>query len=139
MLSVLLVAGALVAAALALWLAFERWKSRYTLEVRQDAIQRSQSVTVGKVTEQLVPFLPGFPYNPKDARFLGAPVDFVVFDGLTDGDVRQVVFVEVKTGSAQLGVRERLIRDAVQAGKVDWLELRLPSRVPGPGAGQGVG
>ena len=134
MLNVLLVAGALVLAALAAWLAFERWKARYTLAVRQDAVLRSQSVTVGKVTEQLVPFLPGFPFNPKDARFLGAPVDLVVFDGLSDADVRQVVFVEVKTGSAQLSARERLIRDAVQAGRVDWLELRLPPgrAVPGP-------
>lgn len=123
----LLLAGALALAALALWLAFERWKARYTLAVRQDAIRQSQAVTVGKVTEQLVPFLPDFPFNPKDARFLGTPVDFVVFDGLSDGDVRRVAFVEVKTGGSGLSARERRVRDAVQAGQVGWLELRLPS------------
>jgi predicted Holliday junction resolvase-like endonuclease len=135
----LLVAGALVLAALAALLAFERWKTRYTLVVRQDAIQRSQSVTTGKVFEQLVPYLPDFRFNPKDARFLGSPVDFVVFDGLSEGSVRRVVFVEVKTGLAGLSTRERRVRDAVQAGQVDWFELRLPSELPGPDAGQGGG
>ena len=72
-------------AALALAVAFLLWKARYTRAVRQDAIQRSLAVTAGKVLEQLVPYLPAFPFNPKDVRFLGSPVDFVVFDGLSDG------------------------------------------------------
>lgn len=102
------------------------WKAAYTRAVRQDAIQRSLAVTTGKVYEQLVPFLPDFDFNPKDARFLGSPVDFVVFDGLSDGAVRRIVFVEVKTGAADLSARERRVRDAVQGGQVEWLEMRLP-------------
>jgi len=34
--------------------------------------------------------------NPKDARFLGTPLDFIVFDGLDEGEVRRIVFVEVR-------------------------------------------
>src|ERR671924_1600066 len=75
----------------------QRWKARYTQAIRQDAVQRSQAVTTGKVHEQLVPYLPEFGFNPKDARFLGSPVDLVVFDGLSAGDVQRVVFLEVKT------------------------------------------
>ena len=80
--------------------------------------------------EQLVPYLPDFPFNPKDARFLGSPVDFVVFDGLSDGggDVRRIVFVEVKTGDAELSTRERRVRDAVRGGQVQWLEWRVAER-----------
>jgi predicted Holliday junction resolvase-like endonuclease len=48
----------------------------------------------------------------------------VVFDGLSDGDVTRIVFVEVKTGDAALSSRERRIRDAVQASRVEWYELR---------------
>lgn len=107
-------------------LGFLLWKAAYTRAVRQDAIQRSLAVTTGKVYEQLVPFLPDFAFNPKDARFLGSPVDLVVFDGLSDGAVRRIVFVEVKTGGADLSVRERRVRDAVQGGQVEWLEMRLP-------------
>ncbi len=101
------------------------WKAKHTSAIRQDAVQRSQAVTVGKVSEQLVPLLPGFAFNPKDVRFLGSPVDLVVFDGLNDGDVRQVVFVEVKTGSAGLSGRERQVRDAILEKRVRWDELRL--------------
>ena len=111
--------GVLLAAVYVLW-----WKWRYTRALRRDAVQRSEAVTVGKVAEQLVPFFPEFRFNPRDARFLGAPVDLVVFDGLAEGQVRRVVFIEVKTRGSRLTARERLVRDAVEAGRVEWLELR---------------
>jgi predicted Holliday junction resolvase-like endonuclease len=107
------------------WGYLQIWKVRYTRSMRADAVQRSQAVTTGKVFEQIVPHLPDFEFNPKDARFIGSPVDFVVFDGLNDGEVRQVVFVEVKTGRSELTMRERRVRDAVKAGKVAWSELRV--------------
>ena len=107
-------------------LVFLLWKARYTRAVRQDAIQRSLAVTAGKVYEQLVPYLPNFPFNPKDVRFLGSPVDFVVFDGLSDGHITRIVFVEVKTGTADLSTRERRVRDAVQDSRIEWYELRGP-------------
>jgi len=103
------------------------WKARHIGAIRQDAIQRSLAVTVGKVSEQLVPYLPDFHFNPKDVRFLGSPVDLVVFDGLDAGAVRRVIFIEVKTGSSGLSTRERQVRDAVQAGNVEWTELRVPN------------
>ncbi len=103
------------------------WKARHTGAIRQDAIQRSLAVTVGKVSEQLVPYLPDFHFNPKDVRFLGSPVDLVVFDGLDAGAVRRVIFIEVKTGASGLTTRERQVRDAIQAGHVEWTELRVPS------------
>jgi predicted Holliday junction resolvase-like endonuclease len=102
------------------------WKARHTGAIRQDAVQRSQAVTVGKVSEQLLPYLPGFRFNPKDARFLGSPVDLVVFDGLAEGELRGVWFLEVKTGNAALSTRERQVRDAILEKRVGWDELRLP-------------
>ena len=107
------------------WMHFQIWKVRYTGIIREDAVLRSQAVTVGKVHEQLIPYLPAFPYNPKDVRFLGSPIDLVVFDGLADGRVQRIVFLEVKTGGSSLTSRERSVRDAVQAGEVEWAELRV--------------
>src|SRR5213596_4198732 len=107
------------------WLYFLVWRLRYSAAIREDAVQRSLAVTAGKVHEQLIPYLPEFQFNPKDARFLGTPVDLVVFDGLDEGQLRRVVFIEVKTGGATLNVRERQVRDAVQARQVDWIELRV--------------
>lgn len=120
-----LFAGIAIGIAVA-WLFFLLWKARYSAAIRNDAVQRSLAVTSGKVHEQLVPFLPEFGFNPKDARFLGSPVDLVVFDGLSDGNVRRVVFLEVKTGGgAALSSRERQVRDVVEAREVAWAELRV--------------
>ena len=84
-------------------------------ELRQDAVKRSQSVTKGKVAEQIAPYLPGFKYDPRDCRFLGSPVDFVVFDGMAAGRLNQVVFVEIKCGKyARLTQREREVRDILE-------------------------
>src|SRR5258705_10475587 len=71
------------------WLYFLVWKVRYSAAIREDAVQRSLAVTAGKVHEQLVPYLPEFGFNPKDARFLGSPVALVVFDGLSAGGGRR--------------------------------------------------
>lgn len=101
------------------------WKARYTRFIRQDAILRSQATIAGLVHEQLLPILPDFPFNPKDVRFLGSPVDLVVFDGLDAGELRGIVFIEVKTGGAGLSKRERQLRDAVRSGKVGWREMRV--------------
>lgn len=68
----------------------------------------------------------GFCVQPKDARFIGSPVDLVVFDGLDREAVEQIVFIEVKANtSTALTKRERLIRDAILAGKVRWQEIRV--------------
>jgi predicted Holliday junction resolvase-like endonuclease len=106
------------------WVYFLIWKLRYTTLIREDAVQRSQAVTAGKVHEQLIPYLPEFPYNPKDVRFLGSPVDLVVFDGLAEGRLRRIVFLEVKTGGSGLTSRERRVRDTIHAGEVEWAEIR---------------
>ena len=89
--------------------------------IREDAIRKSEAVIRGKVTETLIPFFPDFKYNSKDARFLGTPVDLVVFDGLSEGRMRKVVFIEVKTGrNAGLSSRERMVRDCIRSRRVTY-------------------
>jgi predicted Holliday junction resolvase-like endonuclease len=107
------------------WIYFLGWKARYTAVIREDAVQRSQAVTAGKVYEQLIPYLPVFPYNPKDVRFLGSPIDLVIFDGLAEGRLRRIVFLEIKTGRSGLTQRERCVRDVIHAGDIEWAELRV--------------
>ena len=112
--------------------ALAEWKQREEEAIRQDAIRRSQSVIVGKVTEHMVPFLPDFPWNPKDARFIGSPLDFLVFDGLDEGRLREILFVEVKTASSPLSTREKQIREAVEGRRIGWREIRIDHAVPQP-------
>jgi len=92
---------------------------------RKDAVERSRSVLSGQISEQLAPWLPDFPVNPSDARFIGKPVDFVAFCGADEGAVREIVFIEVKTGRSSLSSVERGVRDAVVQGRVRWVEYRI--------------
>lgn len=105
--------------------ALERWRIEAEEGIRTDAVRRSSAVVSGKVTEHLAPYMEAFPYNPKDARFLGSPVDLIVFDGMNDDALREIVFLEVKSAASSLSTRERRIRDAVLARRVVWREFRV--------------
>ncbi|MGC9311041.1 MAG: Holliday junction resolvase-like protein, partial [Candidatus Aenigmatarchaeota archaeon] len=83
-----------------LWLLIQRIGREK--EIRREAIEKSRVVLEGKFREQLAPLLPEFRYNPTDARFLGSPIDFVVFDGICENGPREVVFIEVKSGKSRL-------------------------------------
>ena len=99
----------------------ERWKQQHEQEIRLDAVQRSSAVTRGKVTEHIVPYLPGFDLNPKDIRFLGTPIDLIAFKGLNDSmEEIEIIFVEVKTGGSVLSARERAVKKAVEQKRVSW-------------------
>ena len=100
--------------------------SRQRRAVRE-AVRQSRRSILGQVVEQVVPLMGFFPFNPRDARFLGSPIDFVVFDGLSHGEVRRIVFVEVKTGRGRLNGVERRVRRAVEEGRVEFITVRVPA------------
>ncbi len=84
--------------------------------------KKSSEVRTGKITEQIAPFLEDYPLNPKTARFIGDPIDFVHFD--EDG----VTFVEVKSGKSQLSKKQRMIRDLIKEGKVEFTIYRVEGK-----------
>lgn len=95
-------------------------------EARADAVRRSRSVLNGQLVEQISPFLPDFPCNPADCRFIGKPLDFIAFAGLEETDsVDEILFIEVKTNSSQLSQRERSLKEAVEKKKIRWVEFRV--------------
>lgn len=106
--------------------ALNKWINNNEKRIRHDAIKRSGDVLKGKITEHLVPFFPDFPYNPKEARFLGTPVDLIIFNGLSDNKVKEVVFIEIKTGkSANLTTRERSLKQCIESGVVKYEIIHL--------------
>jgi len=127
------VAALAVFALLRTAVSYARYRAVYVYDeddlaaARRDAARRSRGVRGGRAAEQLAPLSPGFAerFDPADARFLGAPVDLVVFDGLAAGRLREVVLVEVKTGSGRLNDNERQVRDAIVEGRVGYELLRL--------------
>lgn len=101
-------------------------------EVRTSTVNQSRAVLKGKMAEQVAPLLPGFAYWPADARFLGDPVDYVIFDGYsackdnhTDGSDLEVVILDIKRGQASLTREQRRIAEAVANGRVRFEVVRV--------------
>ena len=79
----------------------------------------SLSSRYGKMTEQFMPFLKDYPYDPTNFRFLGSPIDGVQF---TDD---KIIFIEFKTANSQLSDKQRQIADLVYRKKIDFQEHRI--------------
>jgi predicted Holliday junction resolvase-like endonuclease len=98
-------------------------------EAKRVAVQRSRSVLSGMFAEQLAPYLPNFPFSPAEAKFIGAPIDFLVFRGMDAQHIEEVIFVEVKSGSARLNQNEHSLKEAIENKRVRWHEYRVPTPV----------
>jgi len=96
---------------------------------RKEAVEKSRSVLSGMFSEQLAPYLPDFPYSATECKFMGKPVDFLVFKGMDDKKISEVVFVEVKSGKAGLNTQEKNLKDAILNKRVKWEEYRIPEEI----------
>ena len=92
---------------------------------RKDAIEKSRSILKGQFSEQLSPFNSDFPVKPSEARFLGAPIDFIAFKGLDEKNVQEIIFIEVKTGKANLNQTEKSIKNAIINKKIKFETYRI--------------
>jgi predicted Holliday junction resolvase-like endonuclease len=103
-----------------------------TLKVAKNrSVDGSRAVIKGKIAEQLAPILPDFKYLPSDARFIGDPIDYIVFNGYTEikdnggSDINlEIVILDIKTAQASLSVLQKAIAKAVNSGKVRFEVVR---------------
>lgn len=102
------------------------------IAAQKRSVNTSRAVLKGKMAEQLAPIMPEFQYLPSDAKFLGDPVDYVVFDGYTDfrdgeGEAEdiEVVLIDIKSGGARLTKGQQAIARAVQEGRVRFETIRI--------------
>ena len=103
----------------------QRGKKREQREDRlENAALAAQRVNFGNFAERLSPATPDFPGNPSDYRHLGSPIDYISFHGLTrTGLVDSIDFIDAKAGDAALKRNQRLIANAVAAGRVSVREI----------------
>jgi predicted Holliday junction resolvase-like endonuclease len=101
-----------------------------TEHARKDALKRSRSVIRGQASEHLAPFVIK-DTNPKDYRFMGNPIDYICFDGLSDvldgkaDSINKIRFVDIKTGKSNLNKSQRRIRDAINSDSVEFKVINL--------------
>lgn len=101
-------------------------------KAREESVEQSRHTIKGQVAEQLVPLLPGFEFHPSDARFIGHPIDYVIFNGYTqlrDGNgvpaQLEIVILDIKRNMARLTKEQLAIAQAIQAGRVKFQVVRV--------------
>lgn len=101
-------------------------------KARKQSVKSSRAVLKGKVAEQFAPIFPNFPYLPANAKFLGDPIDYVVFhryheyrEGLVSADQIEVIFIDIKSGQARLHDGQKAIAEAIQQGRVRFETVRI--------------
>ncbi|MBU5687905.1 MAG: Holliday junction resolvase-like protein [Candidatus Aenigmatarchaeota archaeon] len=98
-------------------------------QARKESAEKSRQTVGGKFAENIAPYLPDFKYDPTEIRFIGTPIDFIVFKGLSKKDPEEIVFLEVKSGKSQLSDLQKKIREIIKEKKVYWDEYRAPEEV----------
>lgn len=101
-------------------------------QARKQSLNTSRAVLKGKVAEQFAPLLPQFPYLPSDAKFLGDPIDYVIFSGYSDfreglihADDIEIILMDIKSGKARLHKGQQAIAQAIAQGRVRFETLRI--------------
>ncbi len=92
---------------------------------RRDAVSKSRSVITGHVAEQLAPLANGFPYHPKDLVFIGKGFDYLVLDGLHEGNLQEIIFLEVKTGKSSQNRNEKMVQNTIEKKKIYYELMRM--------------
>jgi predicted Holliday junction resolvase-like endonuclease len=125
-LSVLIIIGFVVFALILIWLSFKigvksgksekelEWQSNL-VRLRGDIANRQRVGIKGKVAETFAPFLKGFPFKASECKFIGDPIDYLVFEGLDERDIKGVRLVEVKSDTSKLSKHQKQIKDILDS------------------------
>lgn len=92
------------------------WRTKHDTMLSQ---KKSSEVRVGKIGENMAPFLTDWPYDPNNFRFLGNPVD-----GIQVND-DAIILIEIKTGNSRLSKTQKRAKELVKEGKVYFETFRI--------------
>lgn len=87
--------------------------------------KKKSEVRLGQISEHFAPLLKDFPYDSKNVRFLGSPIDFVVFEF----EQEKIVFIEFKTGNSKESSRQRTVRKIIESGNVEYKLITVNEEV----------
>ena len=117
----------------------ENWSTRYLNDlgdlkirfqeaekiIKKKSVAASRRTLVGKFIEKFVPFIKKFGFVPSDMQFLGQPIDYIVFEGLHEDNIKKIGFIEVKSGKSTLTKREKSLKNAIEKKNVYWKEVHI--------------
>mgnify|MGYP001199207675 FL=1 len=74
----------------------------------------SLSTKYGQISEEFFPLEQSYPYNSKDFKFLGNPIDGIQFNE------DKIILVEFKTNKSKLSTKQRHIRNLINDKQVEF-------------------
>ena len=106
----------------------EQWEKYEMQKALEKTVNMQRPILKGRISEQLFPILYEKEGNLSDLRFLGNPIDYIKFEGLSDlqesGKIK-IKFIEIKTGNARLNKNEEAVKKAVDDKEVYWEEITI--------------
>lgn len=102
------------------------------ISAKKRSVNTSRAVLKGKMAEQFAPLFPEFNYLPSDAKFLGDPIDYIVFSGYSEyregvglAEEIEIVLIDIKSGQARLTKGQQAIARAIREGKVRFETIHI--------------
>lgn len=91
------------------------------LKIKADKSSEKKAIdiNIGKNIEKFVSTYKNFSLNLKECRFLGNPLDYIIFEGALTHNVNHITFMEVKTGDSKLNDHQKMVRESVESNKVN--------------------
>ena len=116
-------------------LAIQKAKEEELKEREKDILKRkklasekaeitAKAVNIGKKIEVIFPTLKDFNWTLPDCRYLGDPIDMVIFNGASVDKISSISFVEIKSGNARLNKHQKAVKEAIEDNKVDFKVLK---------------
>ena len=100
-------------------LLFILWRRAMARHAEVAFSKNSLSSKYGKMTEQFMPFLKDYPYDPQNFRFLGTPIDGIQFEN------DKIILIEFKAADSKLTDRQKQIAEQVWQKRIEFEEHRI--------------
>ena len=93
--------------------------------IKDKAVQRGRSKVLKTVLNSMDEHFTKMNYNPYDIKPLLHPVDFVIYDGMNDSKMKDVVFLSKKTRNPYLNKLHTSINEVISKESYDFKVARI--------------
>lgn len=93
--------------------------------IRQQAIERGRKQVPKLINQAIIKNFAKLKYDPYDVKAILHPTDFVVFDGMNNGQVENVTLLSNKITNPYMQSLHKAIEEAIKTKSYDWKVLRV--------------
>jgi len=94
-------------------------------DLRKAAAERGRKKVWSLIQKSMNPKLAKLGFNPYDIKTIMHPVDYVLFDGMNDEELREVTFLSTATTCPSLVAARHQLRQVIKEQKYEWQVARV--------------